>query len=103
MSLSPSGLSRKFLRFTAAVDGSLENNQARNTAYVNPWMMPGDTLYNLRSTDNQLRITAGISGNMNVTATYALDVSYTMFRDMLLFMNDTVGVGNYFRACIHRR
>ncbi len=86
----------KFLRFTAAVDGSLENNQARNIAYVNPWMMPGDTLYNLRSTDNKLRITAGISGNMNVTATYALDVSYTMFSDMLLFMNDTIGVGNYF-------
>ena len=33
---------------------------------------------------------------MNVSATYALDVSFTMFRDMLLFMNDTVGVGNYF-------
>ncbi|MDF1560840.1 MAG: hypothetical protein P1P83_11650 [Bacteroidales bacterium] len=86
----------QFLRFTAAVDGWLENNQARNTAYVNPWMMPGDTLFTLRSTDNQLRINAGISGNMNVTATYALGVSFTMFRDMLLFMNDTIGVGNYF-------
>lgn len=86
----------QFLRFTAAVDGWLENNQARNTAYVNPWMMPGDTLFTLRSTDNQLRIKAGISGNMNVTATYALGVSFTMFRDMLLFMNDTTGVGNYF-------
>lgn len=86
----------KFLRFTASIDGNLENNQARNTAYVNPWMLPGDTLYNLRSTDNQLRITAGISGTMNVSATYALDVSYTLFRDMLLFMNDTIGYGNYF-------
>jgi hypothetical protein len=86
----------KFLRFTAAIDGSLENNQARNTAYVNPWVLPGDTLFTLRSTDNQLRIKAGISGTMNVTATYAVDVSFTMFRDMLLFMNDTVGVGNYF-------
>lgn len=86
----------RFLRFTAAIDGSLENNQARNTAYANPFMMPGDTLYNLRSTDNQLRITAGLSGNMNVTASYALDVSFTMFKDLLLFMNDTLGVGNYF-------
>lgn len=86
----------KFLRFTASIDGNLENNQARNTAYVNPWMLPGDTLYTLRSTDNQLRITAGVSGSMNVTATYALDVSYTLFRDMLLFMNDTIGYGNYF-------
>jgi len=86
----------KFLRFTASIDGNLDNNQARNTAYVNPWMLPGDTLYNLRSTDNQLRITAGISGTMNVSATYALDVSYTLFRDMLLFMNDTIGYGNYF-------
>ncbi len=86
----------KFLRFTASVDGSMENNQARNTAYLNPWLVPGDTLYNLRNTSNQIRITAGISGNMNVTATYALDVSYTMFKDMLFFMNDTLGVGNYF-------
>jgi hypothetical protein len=86
----------KFLRVTAAIDGSLENNQAQNTAYVNPWLMPGDTLFTLRNTDNQLRITAGLSGSMNVAATYALDVSYSLFRDLLLFMNDTIGVGNYF-------
>jgi hypothetical protein len=86
----------KFLRFTASIDGNLDNNQAHNTAYVNPWMLPGDTLYNLRSTDNQLRITAGVSGSMNVNATYALDVSYTLFKDMLMFMNDTIGYGNYF-------
>lgn len=86
----------KFLRFTASIDGSLDNNQARNTAYANQWMMPGDTLYNLRSTDNKLRIKAGFSGSMNVTSSYAIDASYTLFRDMLLFMNDTLGVGNYF-------
>ncbi|HZM13484.1 MAG TPA: hypothetical protein VFB86_04845, partial [Bacteroidales bacterium] len=86
----------KFLRFTAAIDGSLENNQAQKTAYVNPWLMPGDTLFTLRNTDNQLRVTAGLSGSMNVAATYALDVSYTLFKDLLLFMNDTIGVGNYF-------
>lgn len=86
----------KFLRFTASVDGSLDNNQARNTAYANQWMLPGDTLYNLRSTDNKLRIKAGFSGSMNVTSSYAVDASYTLFRDMLLFMNDTLGVGNYF-------
>lgn len=86
----------KFLRFTASIDGSLEDNQARNTAYANPWLLPGDTLYNLRSTDNELRIKAGFSGTMNVTSSYAVDASYTLFRDMLLFMNDTLGVGNYF-------
>jgi hypothetical protein len=85
-----------FMRFTASVDGSLENNQARNTAYANPWMLPGDTLYNLRSTSNNLRILAGLSGSFNVTSSYEADVSYTLFRDMLLFMNDTLGVGNYF-------
>lgn len=86
----------KFLRFTAAIDGFMENNQARNTAYVNPWMLPGDTLYNLRSTDNELRISAGLSGTMNVNASYSLGASYTLFKDMLLFMNDTIGYGNYF-------
>jgi hypothetical protein len=86
----------KFLRATVAIDGSLENNEAQNTAYINPWLMPGDTLFTLRNTDNQLRITAGLSGSMNVAATYALDVSYTLFKDLLLFMNDTIGVGNYF-------
>lgn len=86
----------KFLRFTAGIDGFMENNQARNTAYANPFMLPGDTLYNLRSTDNELRISAGLSGTMNVTASYELGVSYTLFNDMLLFMNDTLGYGNYF-------
>jgi len=86
----------KYMRFTAAIDGSLDNNQAKNTAYINPFMMPGDTLFTLRSTDNQLRLKAGISGSMDVSASYALDVSFTMFRDMLLYMNDTIGVGNYF-------
>jgi len=86
----------KVLRFTASIDGYLENNQARNTALVNPWMLPGDTLYNLRNTDNQLRIKAGLSGTLNVSASYALDVSYTLFKDMLLFMNDTLGAGNWF-------
>ena len=85
-----------FLRFRAAIDGSLGNNQAKNSAYVNPWLMPGDTLFTLRNTDNKLRLTAGVSGNINVSATYAVDVSYTLSHDMLLFMNDTVGVGNYF-------
>jgi hypothetical protein len=85
-----------FLRFKASIDGSLDNNQARNTAYVNQWMLPGDTLYNLRSTNNALRVTAGLSGALNVTADYAVDVSYTLFKDLLLFMNDTLGVGNYF-------
>ena len=86
----------KFLRFTAAIDGSLDNNQAHNAVYLNPWLMPGDTLFTLRNTDNQLRISAGFSGNMDVSATYALDVSYTLFKDLLLFRNDTIGVGNYF-------
>jgi len=85
-----------FLRFRASIDGSLENNQAKSTAYVNPWLMPGDTLFSLRNTDNKLHLSAGIAGNINVSATYALDASYTFFKDMLLFMNDTVGVGNYF-------
>ena len=86
----------EYMRFTVAIDGSLDNNQARTTASVNPFLMPGDTLFTLRSTDNQLRIKAGLSGSMNVAATYAADVSFSMFKDMLLFMNDTIGVGNYF-------
>ena len=86
----------KFLRVRVAVDGSLENNQAHNAVYLNPWLMPGDTLFTLRNTDNQLRISAGLSGNMNVAATYAFDVSYTLFKDILLFRNDTTGPGNYF-------
>lgn len=86
----------EFLRFNASIDGSLDNNQAKTTAYVNPYLIPGDTLFTLRNTDNKLRIAAGFSGNMNVSATYALNVSYTLSDDILLFMNDTLGVGNYF-------
>ncbi len=86
----------KFLRFRASIDGFLENNQAKNAAYINPWLTPGDTLFTLRNTDNKLRVTAGISGNTDVSATYALNLSFTLFDDMLLYMNDTTRVGNYF-------
>ncbi len=86
----------EFLRFNASIDGSLDNNQAKTTVYVNPYIMPGSTLFTLRNTDNKLRVAAGIGGNINVSATYALNVSYTLSDDILLFMNDTLGVGNYF-------
>ena len=86
----------EFLRFNASIDGSLDNNQAKTTVYVNPYIMPGSTLFTLRNTDNKLRVAAGISGNIDVSATYALNVSYTLSDDILLFMNDTLGVGNYF-------
>lgn len=86
----------EFLRFNASIDGSLDNNQAKTTVYVNPYIMPGSTLFTLRNTDNKLRVAAGIAGNVNVSATYALNVSYTLSDDLLLFMNDTLGVGNYF-------
>jgi len=86
----------KFLRFRASIDGFMENNQARNTACTNPWLVPGDTLFTLRNTDNKLRISAGFSGNVDVSATYALNLSFALFDDMLMFMNDTTGVGNYF-------
>lgn len=86
----------EFLRFNASIDGSLDNNQAKTTVYVNPYIMPGSTLFTLRNTDNKLRVAAGIAGNVNVSATYALNVSYTLSDDILLFMNDTLGVGNYF-------
>ncbi len=86
----------EFLRFNASIDGSLDNNQAKTTVYVNPYIMPGSTLFTLRNTDNKLRVAAGIAGNINVSATYALNVSYTLSDDILLFMNDTLGVGNYF-------
>lgn len=85
-----------FLRFTAAVDGDLENNMARSVVYQNPWLMPGDTLFTLRNTDNKLRILASLTGNLNVSSTWSADISYTLFNDMLLFYNDTIGVGNYF-------
>jgi hypothetical protein len=86
----------EFLRFNASIDGSLDNNQAKTTVYVNPYLMPGSTLFTLRNTDNKLRVAAGIAGNVNVSATYAFNVSYTLSDDILLFMNDTLGVGNYF-------
>ena len=85
-----------FLRFTATIDGDMINNQAKNAVYENPYLSPGDTLFTLRNTDNKLRLKAGVSGTMDVSATYALDLSFTLFDNMLLFMNDTTSVGNYF-------
>ena len=87
-----------YLRFKIDLDGDMGNNQARNAIYQNPWLIPGDTLFSLRNTDNKLRLAAGLEGSMDVSASYAVGISYTFFNDLLLFRNDTSinSVGNYF-------
>jgi len=89
----------KFLRFRMALNGNLENNQARNAIYRNPFLEHSDTLFTLRNTDNKLSLSAGLEGSFNADATYNLGVSYTLFNDMLMFRNDTLGVGNFFLPC----
>lgn len=85
-----------YMRVRVVLDGDMTNNQAKNAIYLNPWLMPGDTLFNLRNTDNKLRLAAQLEGCFDVMASYSMGVSYTFFNDMLFFRNDTIDVGNYF-------
>lgn len=85
-----------YMRFRAVLDGDMENNQARNAVYMNPLLLPGDTLFTLSNTDNKLRLAAGLEGCFDVNASYAVGASYTFFNDLLMFRNDTLDKGNYF-------
>jgi|WetSurMetagenome_2_1015567.scaffolds.fasta_scaffold35399_2 hypothetical protein len=86
----------KFMRFRMDLDGNMENNQAGNAIYMNPYLVHNDTLFTLKNTDNKLRLGACLEGSFDVNATYNVGVSYTLFNDMLMFKNDTTSEGNFF-------
>jgi hypothetical protein len=89
----------QFLRFRVNLDGNMENNQAKNAIYLNPMLIHSDTLFTLRNSDNKLRLGMCLEGSFDVTASYNVGVSYTLFEDMLMFRNDTNDVGNFFLPC----
>lgn len=86
----------QFMRFRVYLNGDLGNNQAEKAVYMNPYLIRTDTLFTLRNTDNKLRLGACLEGSFNADATYNVGVSYTLFNDLLMFKNDTLGVGNFF-------
>jgi len=94
-----------FMSLYVKLDGEFENNQAADIVSYNPFVvvedsdgqiMPSADLYMLRPTDHKLRIGGGLLGSAGDFTTYKLTVSYSMFEDMLFFMNDL----NYGRGFI---
>lgn len=88
-----------FMSLYIALDGEYENNQVADIISINPFVIqedgdgmvrPSPLLYMLRPTDHKLRIGGGFLGSAGEFTTFKLTASYSLFEDMLFFMNDTI-------------
>jgi hypothetical protein len=93
-----------YVGFFAELSGRLEKNEPVNVIGVNPWVVPGETLYMIRNTNYPLIINTGIKGETGVEGSYRVSASYSIVNDMLFFSNyvfTDAGIaglyGNYFR------
>lgn len=94
-----------YIEFFAELSGNLQRNNPMDVIGVNPFIVPGDTLYKLRNTNNALIINAGLRGETGVEGLYRVSASYSVVNDMLFFTNNVstdggiavpYGNGNYF-------
>jgi len=86
------------LSMYVGLDGEYSNNNAAEMIYANPFVIthntnglvePSDDLYTILPTDTKLRIKGGFTGHATLNTRYNLNISYSMFDDMVFFINDT--------------
>ncbi|MBS0011810.1 MAG: hypothetical protein KFF49_10400 [Bacteroidales bacterium] len=80
------------------LDGEHESNNASEIIYTNPFIVfqntggliePSDDLYTMQPTDTKLRLKGGITGHASLNTSYRLGISYSMFEDMVFYINDS--------------
>lgn len=76
-----------YLNFFADLTGKMEKNEPVNIIGVNPYLIRGESLYQLRNTDHSLIVGAGFEGETGIGGNYRLSASYSVINDMLLFSN----------------
>jgi hypothetical protein len=76
-----------YLNFFAGLTGEMEKNEPVNVIGVNPYLLRGETLFELRNTDHSLIVKAGFEGETGIEGNYRLSASYSVINDMLLFSN----------------
>lgn len=92
-----------YVSFFAELSGRLEKNEPLNVVGINPFILPGDTLYHIPDTDYSLIVMAGVKGETGIEGNYQISASYSIANDMLFFSNyilmDGASIlhrGNYF-------
>ncbi len=85
------------LNMYVGLDGEYKDNNASEIIYTNPFIItqnmdglvePSDKLYTLLPTDTKLRVKGGITGHASANTGYRLNVSYSMFENMVFYIND---------------
>ncbi len=85
------------LSMYVGLDGEYNSNNASEIIYVNPFIVtqnlngliePSDELYSILPTDTELRVKGGIAGHASEKTGYRLNISYSMFENMVFYIND---------------
>jgi hypothetical protein len=93
-----------YVSFFASLSGKMTKNEPLNVIDVNPFLLPGKTLFNIPNTSHSLIVQAGLTGSTGIEGDYQVSASYSVVNDLLLFTNynltngiDTLSRGNYFK------
>lgn len=76
-----------YIRFFAGLGGGTDENDAASVLSVNPYLIPGKTLFTLKHTNYSLIVKGGFTGETGIGGTYNLSASYSIVNDMLFFSN----------------
>jgi hypothetical protein len=76
-----------YLGFFADLSGRLQDNNPLTVVEMNPYLLPGKTLYNTKNTSYDLSVMAGLKGESGIGGNYSLHASYSVVNDLLMFTN----------------
>ncbi len=82
-----------YLSFFAELTGKLELNDPAHVVDLNPFVIPGLSLFNIRNTDYSLIVRAGFKGETGLEGNYRLSASYSLVNNMLFFSNSVIRDG----------
>lgn len=74
-------------------DGGIIQNHFSKMAIENPYTRPG---LQMQNTNNKINLNAGFKGNFSKKVSFLIKGSYGTYDNMYFFVNDTLGIGNYF-------
>ncbi|MFN8239926.1 MAG: hypothetical protein U0X39_04145 [Bacteroidales bacterium] len=79
-----------YLGFFASLTGDMQKNEPYTIVNINPYLLPGATLYNIPNTNYSLVVKAGLKGESGLDRPYEISASYSLVDNFLLFSNYAV-------------
>lgn len=79
-----------YMSFFAELSGQLEKNDPAHVTGINPFLIPGVSLFTLRNTDYALIVRAGFKGETGLEGNYKVSASYSLVNNMLFYTNSVV-------------